>query len=623
MRLKRKIVDKFVCLHPPRLFGNCAGRFSLDGNLAYPIDLTEGRKLFDYCALSYADLLCDICFAVRYLSQRAGWRIRVYENLRACPEVEYIKDFKNTSEQGCELCSFILGSILHFNPSSAGDATVVIDVYAPGQAELLLPSIYETIQLYTPIGHSPAWEGIVVGPELSHQRDSEDAYRFIEACLAKCDQHSTCKPVLASVPTQLIDVGQLECNEVRLADTFSSCENEYIALSYCWGRVDSLKTAASNYESMKREIQVSCLPRPIQDAIMVTRRLKHRYLWVDAICIILDSAADWKIESSKMACAAEGFLHYKHPLAESRPPLSVEWKSAAGQQTVLGARTIPARSSHTTDSDGLETPPLWCRGWTLQESSLSRRVFTYNSEELWWSCLGGLACECKVFDSIPAEDRPFSDQVVCSIDKTREAYRKWHDVVEEYTNRQLTEPLDRLPAISGIAHVFQRITNSQYIAGLWPDNLIPRSWLGRRWVTAEWCAVVHTGATVLGLNPLGRVQSAYATLRGLLEIYVVSRGSAELRPYVDMALESFVAVNTEDVMETSIRQAPLKSSKKRIESPTPVYLLYLGYWLGERPARSQHLQWLSHAYLLLGKSPADMSKYERLGLVSEHFFARS
>ncbi|KAF5855409.1 hypothetical protein ETB97_009252 [Aspergillus alliaceus] len=226
-------------------------------------------------------------------------------------------------------------------------------------------------------------------------------------------------------------------------------------------------------------------------------------------------------------------------------------------------------------------------------------------------------------------------------DKTREAYRKWHDVVEEYTNRQLTEPLDRLPAISGVAHVFQRITNSQYIAGLWSDNLIPDlglvvatnadvesssavlplaryraptfSWasvehqttykLGRHWVTAKWCAVVHNWSNSARFESPG--SGAKCAKK---EIYVVSRGIAELRPYVDMALESFVAVNTEDVMETSIRQAPLKSSKKRIESPTPVYLLYLGYWLSERPARSQHLQWLSHAYLLLGKSPADMSK---------------
>jgi hypothetical protein len=52
-----------------------------------------------------------------------------------------------------------------------------------------------------------------------------------------------------------------------------------------------------------RKITFSVLPRTIQDAISVTRRLGVRFLWVDALCIVQDSinGQDWIDESSKMA----------------------------------------------------------------------------------------------------------------------------------------------------------------------------------------------------------------------------------------------------------------------------------------------------------------------------------
>jgi hypothetical protein len=43
------------------------------------------------------------------------------------------------------------------------------------------------------------------------------------------------------------------------------------------------------------------LPRTFQDAVLVTRRLGVKYLWIDSLCIIQDDVEDWQTESGKMA----------------------------------------------------------------------------------------------------------------------------------------------------------------------------------------------------------------------------------------------------------------------------------------------------------------------------------
>ena len=43
------------------------------------------------------------------------------------------------------------------------------------------------------------------------------------------------------------------------------------------------------------------MPRKTRDSVIVTRRLKLRYLWVDALCIVQDDKAEWMREAEKMA----------------------------------------------------------------------------------------------------------------------------------------------------------------------------------------------------------------------------------------------------------------------------------------------------------------------------------
>ncbi|EGN94517.1 hypothetical protein SERLA73DRAFT_163069 [Serpula lacrymans var. lacrymans S7.3] len=60
-----------------------------------------------------------------------------------------------------------------------------------------------------------------------------------------------------------------------------------------------------------------------------------------------------------------------------------------------------------------------------------------------------------------------------SKEDSRTLHKAWRNILSDYTRRALTDPSDKLIAISGIAQLFQRYwgVGSRYIAGLWEHNL--------------------------------------------------------------------------------------------------------------------------------------------------------
>jgi hypothetical protein len=98
-----------------------------------------------------------------------------------------------------------------------------------------------------------------------------------------------------------------------LVDTWRMCLTKnlsvksYVALSYVWGPVPTLKTIQANLEafqqtgSLRREEVASKLPRTIRDAIALTELLQERYLWVDSLCIVQDDETSSHDQITKMA----------------------------------------------------------------------------------------------------------------------------------------------------------------------------------------------------------------------------------------------------------------------------------------------------------------------------------
>lgn len=56
-------------------------------------------------------------------------------------------------------------------------------------------------------------------------------------------------------------------------------------------------------------------------------------------------------------------------------------------------------------------------------------------------------------------------------DRPRSPFRIWYQTVEQYSERALTVPTDKLLAIAGIATLINKSYGCGYVAGLWKEDL--------------------------------------------------------------------------------------------------------------------------------------------------------
>jgi hypothetical protein len=134
------------------------------------------------------------------------------------------------------------------------------------------------------------------------------ALGWLETCML---EHQTCGAdvELQFVPTRLVQVGISEGSlTLQLVNTndwpsLAMREVNYLALSYCWG-TDRGKTVAkttrANLAQFLEFIDPVMLPRTFQDAMHVVWNLDYRYIWIDALCIVQDDAADLVRECAQM-----------------------------------------------------------------------------------------------------------------------------------------------------------------------------------------------------------------------------------------------------------------------------------------------------------------------------------
>jgi hypothetical protein len=113
-----------------------------------------------------------------------------------------------------------------------------------------------------------------------------------KSCQSKTNRHTPTGPGV-----RLIDLSSYTTTGcVRLVEGLElSTLPQYAALSYVWGQAQNQathQTTISNYEDHKQGLELSTLPKTFQDAIVVSKMMKLRYLWVDRYCIIQDDEKD-------------------------------------------------------------------------------------------------------------------------------------------------------------------------------------------------------------------------------------------------------------------------------------------------------------------------------------------
>jgi Heterokaryon incompatibility protein (HET) len=323
-----------------------------------------------------------------------------------------------------------------------------------------------------------------------------------------------------------------------------------------------------------------------------------QYLWIDALCIIQKDfeEEDWYAESGQMRhIYANAIFCIAADVSESsthgfigKQSINPTWltfslfEDSDGHSNVWYARTHPKRHSGST---ALIESALSKRGWALQESVLPSRILHFTSTEIIWEC--NMHCHCVCGDAnyqfvkllcrgiTTRADFPsgISDMTFEGADRTRHineflaahspgsVYWAWETIVEYYTQRDLTNPADKLAAMSGLASVIVESLNlhsGAYLAGLWeahlakgllwhvrepPDYPDARSLgLGRRYseyLAPSWSwASIRSGVKYFTehyqflfqqnvdiieamcetspLDPTGRVKSGHIVLRGQL-----------------------------------------------------------------------------------------------------------
>lgn len=339
-----------------------------------------------------------------------------------------------------------------------------------------------------------ALSGDIVGRPIAPDAASEPSFLQIRSWLKQCcEEHPECGlPQLATsetqyrrYPSRLLNVGlpatTVDSSFCTLVDG-PSAMGEYITLSYCWGQNQTLKTLKSNLAAHKQGIPLQDMPLTLLHAVIATRNLGVRYLWIDALCIVQDDLSEWEQEAPQMGlvyqnafCTLAAAGSYSSsgglflPRARTEPEIRFQYsnRQRRGETVAFGAKSnafyiTPLRSTFRN----LVQNSVWNkRGWVLQERNLSRRTILFGAGQTFFECrrhsVGEDGSNLSVYRYTGFITREFIYGHAWA----------WCSLVQDYTQRALTRPEDKLFAIEGLARDLAARTGESYCAGAWLEHL--------------------------------------------------------------------------------------------------------------------------------------------------------
>ena len=291
------------------------------------------------------------------------------------------------------------------------------------------------------------------------------------------------------LPSRVLDLGPPEGDEEpRLVETAGYPEGNWAALSHCWGgpQHHPLKTTRKNLSRHMNGIPISSLPKTFLDAIIITKTLRLRYLWIDSLCIIQDDENDWLAESKNMGVlyeravitlAASSAPNSTHGLFLERPYYDLEIPSVQlpfvrkdainGVQELLGHYSVGIewrQEPFMTQIDPMATL-LSTRGWATQEWILSRRTVHFTYQGMVWVCQR--CAEDETGKRIIGRGLPEADWTP-----------EWGRIIQEHSHRDFTYERDRLVSLEAMAREIGKTKTYKdtYCFGMWmsdvPEHLL-------------------------------------------------------------------------------------------------------------------------------------------------------
>jgi len=302
-----------------------------------------------------------------------------------------------------------------------------------------------------------------------------------------CSRDHQCQTGAPTVlPSRVLDLGDAESGPMLHLLEANGAAARYVTLSHCWGGQNSCKMTRDNRLELIKSIDFNLLPRTFQEAVLFTRALGVRYLWIDSLCIIQDDAEDWRRESALM--------HHIYKNSYLTLAASKSMNCDGGLFSTVNTDYV-LRSLRVEDDDyrhhmlqsrqkirhfeSRQNFPLLQRGWVFQERILSPRILHFGPQELLWECKKSERCECSFIhtglgavnatgkkslyappDNVDIEIKELVDRMI------------WRKTVEDYSLLTLTYEKDIFSALSGVAQQHKQIRGSRYFAGLWEDSIV-------------------------------------------------------------------------------------------------------------------------------------------------------
>jgi len=264
----------------------------------------------------------------------------------------------------------------------------------------------------------------------------------------------------------------------------------YVTLSYVWGAsanrkfkmVHDTEGKTLSFESGVRPLQKqpehlitpARLPRTFEDLIVFTKRLRERYIWIDAMCIPQDEPDVLADQIAKMdqvyfhsaftIVSLSSGVEHGLPGASTNSPRNTYQRFE--ELSISNGRRYCIATPLQALSRLIEYQTVWAtRGWTLQEHFLSRRSIFMGDHQVYFVCKEMNARECwkhplKTFHDdkdkwkgyYPVDNwrqslRPLPSSKFCSTEGLREILE---GIVHLFTMRNLTFANDRYRAFQGL-----------------------------------------------------------------------------------------------------------------------------------------------------------------------------
>ncbi|TGO24920.1 hypothetical protein BPAE_0092g00390 [Botrytis paeoniae] len=404
--------------------------------------------------------------------------------------------------------------------------------------------------------------GLESSLEIASSTGSDQSLKLSKQWLKNCnDSHDACRrrnsTVANILPTRLIEIGaEGPVVTLRLCLRKDVPINAvYFTLSHCWGKVSpKLVLLQSNEEHMLRGIDFLQLSKTFQDALWVVRQLGGQYIWIDSLCIVQDSKADWLRESARMCdvysnsycnICATAARNGNEGMFRDRNPLQVKqgWFRVDGKMICVG------------DQDAWEKEvnngTLSSRAWVCQERLLSRRNLHFGSRQLFWECRQHSASET-FSKGLPrkASSLHLKSQLPLLVDGSNndqsntslETRAIWNLIVRMYMKCNLTYRADKLIAIGGLAATAHRTIGGRYLAGLW-ENHLPS---GLLWATLD--IPDPSKFAILGFETQEYIAPSWswASLNAEIHFPLARRGTRDIEIYCQI-LEAHVDLTSDNL----------------------------------------------------------------------------